>query len=94
MDGEAGALGEARIVVAADVTVEAPEREALNRLVRGARERARCFLSRGPHAPSPRAQVELGRHYRGLERFAGAELAAAPHAAGASLCAPPFLFFS
>ena len=30
--------------------------------------------------------MELGRHYRGLERFAAAELAAPPDAPGASLC--------
>ena len=33
--------------------------------------------------------MELGRHYRGLERFAAAELAAAPDAPGGSLCVWP-----
>jgi hypothetical protein len=32
--------------------------------------------------------VCLGHHYRALERFAHAELAAPPDAPGASLCAP------
>ena len=86
VDGE-GPLDEPRIVVAADVAVEAPEREALNRLARPpsrcAALRARARLTR-----TRARQVELGRHYRGLERFAAAELAAPPDAPGASLCAP------
>jgi hypothetical protein len=74
-------------VVAADVAVEAPEREALNRLARPPpRCAARCARARLTRLLL--RQVELGRHYRGLERFAAAELAAPPDAPGASLCAP------
>jgi hypothetical protein len=45
VDGE-GPLDEPRIVVAADVAVEAPEREALNRLARPRRAALRCVRKR------------------------------------------------
>jgi hypothetical protein len=91
------------IVVSEDVTLDAPEREALNRLARSrdtplARARTltappQMRLALHPpdasslHVCAP-VQVCLGHHYRALERFAHAELAAPPDAPGASLCAP------